>query len=272
MTSSAELAELAAPFDAVAERYDDSFTSSHIGQAQRALVWKELEKAFPPGAHVLEIGCGTGVDACFLAECGIHVVACDSSRKMIKRAERRVSRLQGNARGSVDLRWLSAESISVLSTEDRFDGAFSNFGALNCVQNLEHLARDLAILLKPGSTALFVLMGPCCVWEVGWYLAHGNPKKAFRRFHRDGVAARLDERASLQVWYPSVRSLAHVFAPEFRLRLVKGVGVSVPPSYLEPWARRFPRLVRLGFRIDSVLGFFPGVRTLGDHMLLKLVR
>ena len=74
------------------------------------------------------------------------------------------------------------------------------------------------------------------------------------------------------MWYPSVRSLAHVFAPEFRLLLVKGVGVSVPPSYLEPWARRFPRLVRLGFRIDSVLGFFPGVRTLGDHMLLKLVR
>jgi hypothetical protein len=47
----------AAPFDAVAARYDETFTTSKIGSAQRASVWKELEKAFRPGDSVLEIGC-----------------------------------------------------------------------------------------------------------------------------------------------------------------------------------------------------------------------
>ena len=44
-----------APFDAVAERYDERFTLSKIGQAQRAPVWKELEKTFHRGDHLLEL-------------------------------------------------------------------------------------------------------------------------------------------------------------------------------------------------------------------------
>ena len=50
----------AAPFDAIAERYDETFTRSKIGRAQRASVWKELERVFRPGDRVLEIGCGNG--------------------------------------------------------------------------------------------------------------------------------------------------------------------------------------------------------------------
>src|SRR5450755_3636512 len=80
----------AAPFDAIAERYDETFTKSKIGRAQRASVWKELERVFQPGDRVLEIGCGTGVDACFLAGLGVTVVATDSSPQMIAVATRRV--------------------------------------------------------------------------------------------------------------------------------------------------------------------------------------
>ncbi len=78
-----------APFDALAERYDDTFTMSKIGQAQRASVWKELERAFHLGDRVLEVGCGTGVDACFLAQRGVTVFACDASSQMIAVAQRR---------------------------------------------------------------------------------------------------------------------------------------------------------------------------------------
>jgi ubiquinone/menaquinone biosynthesis C-methylase UbiE len=68
--STAQPQVLAAPFDAVAARYDETFTFSRIGQAQRAAVWRELAKTFQAGDRTLEIGCGTGVDACFLAEIG----------------------------------------------------------------------------------------------------------------------------------------------------------------------------------------------------------
>jgi SAM-dependent methyltransferase len=259
-----------APFDAVADHYDELFTGSKIGQAQRMSVWTELTKAFYPGDQVLEIGCGTGVDACFLGSSGVQVVACDSSKEMLAVTTRRV-RETGNSE-FVQPRLLDAEQISELRQEGTFDGAFSNFGALNCVADLRRLALDLGELLRPGASLLLCLMGPSCLWELVWYLAHGNPRKAFRRFHRGGVDARLADGAVVRVFYPSIRSLTKTFAPEFRLRSVKGIGVSVPPSYLERIALRFPRTFSMQERIDSQLGKCPGIRALADHILLRFER
>jgi len=259
-----------APFDSLADRYDEIFTASTIGQTQRGKVWEECRKVFRPGDRVLEIGCGTGVDACFLAERGVTVVACDSSPQMIAVTTRRVK--ENAKHRSVHPRLLAAEDIASLRDTDSFDGAFSNFGALNCVRDLDLLARNLGTLLRPGATALLCLMGPCCLWEISWYLAHGHPRKAFRRLHRGEVVGRLTKQTSVGVYYPSVRKLTRIFAPEFCLKSLKGIGVSVPPSYVEPWARRFPRLLHLSMRVDSVLGRSPGVRALADHILLKFER
>jgi hypothetical protein len=189
---------------------------------------------------------------------------------MIKVATRRVA--EGEKASLVETRLMAAEDIADLRGGEAFDGAFSNFGALNCVEDLPQLARNLAALLKPGATALLCWMGPCCLWEVIWYLGRGDPRKAFRRFRRGGVTARLAQGTSIRVHYPSVRSLARTFSPEFQLKSIRGIGVSVPPSYLEPWANRFPHLFGLSVRADLVLGRCFGFRSLADHVLLEFRR
>jgi ubiquinone/menaquinone biosynthesis C-methylase UbiE len=259
-----------APFDAVATRYDETFTSSGIGRAQRAVVWSEMAKVFRPGDRTLEIGCGTGVDACFLAERGVRVVACDISSQMIAVATRRVQ--ENSLQQLVQPLVLRAEDIATLLTEELFEGAFSNFGVLNCVEDLRRLARDLAKLLKPGASALLCWMGPHCLWEMLWYLGQGKRDKAFRRLHEDGVTAKIGDGSLVRVHYPSVSSLARAFTPEFRLKSVKGIGIAVPPSYLEPWARRHPRWLQLCERADVCMGRCPGVRALADHVLVRLER
>lgn len=261
---------LASPFDAIADRYDQTFISSLIGEAQRGAVWRKLAKTFRSGDHILEIGCGTGVDACFLAEHNITVAASDPSPQMIEVAKHRIQQrsLQKLVRPFV----MRAEDITGLPADELFDGVFSNFGALNCVEDIKRVARGLARLLKPGAIAVLCWMGPCCVWEIGWYLAQGRRDKAFRRFNSDGVSARIADGAFVHVRYPSVRFLARVFAPEFRLKSVQGIGVAVPPSYLEPWAGRHPHLVRLCRQFDACFGRWPGIRSLGDHVLVHLQR
>jgi SAM-dependent methyltransferase len=261
-----------APFDALAERYDDTFTMSKIGQAQRASVWKELEKTFHHGDRILELGCGTGIDACFLAQRGVTVVACDASSQMIEVAQRRTQELTDTGGAAVHLHLLRAEEIVSLKEQGPFDGAFSNFGALNCVTDLRPLAIDLATLLRPGASAMLCLMGSCCAWEIAWHLGQGKPRKAFRRSQHAGVTARLTDEASVHVQYPSVRSIARTFLPEFRLKSVKGIGVAVPPSYVEPWVARFPRWFDFCKQTDSVLGRCPGIRALADHILLSFER
>jgi ubiquinone/menaquinone biosynthesis C-methylase UbiE len=260
-----------APFDAVAARYDETFTLSKIGQAQRASVWQELGRAFDSGDRVLEIGCGTGVDACFLAEHGVQVAACDSSAQMIAVTTRRIQ--ERRHQNLVQPLVLCAEDITALPADEPFDGVFSNFGALNCIADLRKLSLDLARLLKPGASALLCWMGPCCLWEMLWYSGQGKWDKAFRRLNnKGGITARIAEGAFVRVEYPSVRSLARAFAPEFRLKSFKGVGVAVPPSYLEHWAQRHPHLFQLCERADSQMGRCPGIRGLADHILLRFER
>lgn len=261
---------LPAPFDAVADRYDETFTESIIGRAQRGAIWKELVGAFQSGQRVLEIGCGTGVDACFLAERGISVIACDSSSRMVEITKQRV--LENNYEHWIEPRLLPAEGISQLRSQAPFDGAFSNFGALNCVEDLSALAIDLVNLLKPGATALFCFINRVCAWEIVWYSARGNLNKALRRIGRGGVIAQISNGPPVHVHYPSVRSLARAFEPDFQLQSVEGIGVLVPPSYLEPWASRHLAAISFAEQTDLVLSRVPGVRLFADHILVKFKR
>jgi ubiquinone/menaquinone biosynthesis C-methylase UbiE len=259
-----------APFDHLAETYDAVFTNSLIGRAQRDSVWEELDRCFHPGQRIVEINCGTGVDAVHLAERGVEVVACDVAPRMIQVARQRLTRLKAGAR--VDFRVLATEQIAELAGEGPFDGVFSNFAGLNCVPDLSTAARDLARLLAPGATALLCMAGHTVAWEIIWYMGQGNPRKALRRFERGGTIGRIAEGVTVEVHYPSPRTMAHIFAPEFRLVRLKGVGVTVPPSYLEPLARRFPRVLRTLAGADRVLSRLPVIRALADHLLLEFQR
>ena len=198
------------------------------------------------------------------------MVACDASPEMVAVARRRLE--ASPYRDHVDLRILAIEHIGQLEKEGLYDGVLSNFSGLNCVADLRSVDRDLGRLLKPGGRAILCLFGRFCVWEMFWYILHGNFKKAFRRLRDKGVVANLAPGQSVLVQYPSVRSILRDFAPHFRLVSWKGVGVAVLPSYLEPWAVRFAPLFKIAAKIDRFLGRCPGFRALADHVLLVLER
>ena len=58
-------------FDTLAESYDTIFTSTIIGRSQRSVVWAKAAAVFRAGDRVLELNCGTGEDALFLARRGV---------------------------------------------------------------------------------------------------------------------------------------------------------------------------------------------------------
>lgn len=259
-----------AAFDSAAASYDANFTHTNIGSAQRNAIWHYLEGVFHRGEQILEVGCGTGIDACLLAEFGVTVVACDSSSQMLEITRKRVTDRRLTERVHPIL--LAAEDIPSLQTSEPFDGAFSNFGALNCIEDVRRFATNLSTMLKPGARAVLVWIGPCCLWEMVWYLRQRKPQKAFRRFRRSGVPAQIAHGPCFSVYYPKVRRLMTAFSPEFRLRAIRGIGIAVPPSYMESWATRHSRLLHLFEKMDFVLGRVPGLRVLADHVLLEFER
>ncbi|MCU1322813.1 MAG: Methyltransferase type 12 [Acidobacteriaceae bacterium] len=257
-----------AVFDRLAASYDRDFTDSLIGRAQRGCVWKILLKTFKPGDNLLEVNCGTGEDAFFLANHGISVFACDASQQMIARAEQRLA-LKSPTPPSVFYH-LPTERIDELNPTQRFDGVFSNFSGLNCIENLSPVAQALARLVKPGDRLLLCFSTRYCLLEIIYYLLHNQPGKAFRRCK--GFSHAILEDQTLSVFYPRIRHIRQSFAPYFRLRSRVGVGVAIPPSYLEPFVRRHPNLFRILCRIERVVSLLPILRTTGDHVLLCFER
>jgi SAM-dependent methyltransferase len=270
MAASPSPISITPPFDAVAETYDEVFTNSLIGRAQRDSVWRELDRCFSYGQRILELNCGTGVDAIHLAGRGVKTLACDAAPRMIEVARRRLSAAQDLAK--VEFRILATENLGWLEDRGPFDGAFSNFAGLNCVKNLRGVARDLASLVRPGGRFVAGMAGRFVAWEIVWYLAHGNVRKALRRFQRRGVTARLADGVTVRVQYSSVRDMTEMFAPEFKLRRWKGVGVAVPPSYLEHLAQQFPAVLNALAKADRWLGLCPLIRATADHVLLTFER
>jgi ubiquinone/menaquinone biosynthesis C-methylase UbiE len=257
-----------AAFDRMADTYDVTFTESSIGRAQRNVVWSSLQRLFRAGDRVLELNCGTGEDALFLAKRGISVIACDVSARMIEVAERR--RLLEAPDSSLQFRVLRNEDVDALSPISTFDGVLSNFSGLNCIEDLSEVARNLSRLLKPGAVALICISTRVCLWEMAWYSARGNFTKAVRRL-RGRAIARLDE-ITVPVWYPTIAGICKSFSPCFRLRSTRAVGLFVPPSYLEPWARKNTAVLGWLEGLDRVFSAWPVLRTIGDHVLLEFER
>jgi ubiquinone/menaquinone biosynthesis C-methylase UbiE len=257
-----------AVFDRLAASYDHDFTCSRIGRAQRNEVWKVLREIFRANDSVLELNCGTGEDAFFLAAHGISVLSCDASQQMILHAEERLRQEQEVL--PVVFCQLPTERITELNPLTPFDGVFSNFSGLNCVADLAPLSAELARLTKPGSQLLLCFSTRYCLIEIVYYMLLTQPRKALRRC--TGRAQASLHGAELTVYYPTLGKLRRSFAPHFQLRSVRGVGVAIPPSYLEPWVSRHPRLFELLCRIEARVAGWPILRTTGDHLLLHLER
>jgi SAM-dependent methyltransferase len=251
-----------------AESYDQDFAGTLVGKTHRQAVWRELDRVFSPGQRVLELSCGTGIDAVHLAGRGVLVLACDISPRMISLAH-----ALGESAGVgqlVEFRVLPTEDLGELSDQGPFDGAFSNFSGLNCVEDLSEVRRNLARLLRPGAPVIFSVMGRFVPWEVIWFLAHGELRKAVRRC-RPGDTFPLDSGA-MQTQFRSVGAMSRLFSPEFRVKRWKGVGIGVPPSYMSRWAGRFSAATLALAQLDRLLGRLPVIRGMADCIVLEFER
>ena len=256
------------PFDAVADTYDRTFTDTTVGRYQRAVVTDILLKRFLPGMHVLEVGCGTGADTECLARLGIKVTATDPSSRMISVAHDRLSR--AGLRDRVRLTVATAEEV--LDDEGhQYDGLLSNFGALNCLESSEIIGKLTGKLLKPGAVGVVCMLGRWCAWEIVFHLGTLRFREAFRRIKSDSVDVALGA-LSIQVIYPSSHDIARVCKSSCNHIQTTGVGVLIPPSYLNSLVERFPTIFRIAQSVDTKINRLPVLRNLGDHYCLELQR
>ncbi len=268
-TMTPPLRPAALAFDAIAPVFDSRFSIWRSVAAQRRAVRAALLRAFPTRGHILELGGGTGEDAVFLADLKFDVLLTDPSPGMVANAKEKLAPL--GARTEV----VAGEELEDFATSyfsaggAMFDGAFSNFAPLNCVADLEPVARGLARLLKPGAPAVLVLFGTFCPGEIMTEVLRGRPHLALRRRKRGEAPARLAKH-EFHIVYHRRAAMLRAFAPWFALEKRLGIGVTVPPSAAEPWISQHPHLLAAMETLDHILA--RPLASLGDHVLYQFRR
>lgn len=254
----------AAAFDGLAPGYDAQFTATALGRTLRAITWRRFERSFAGREYLLDLGCGTGEDAVHLAKLGHRVLATDASLQMVRMATHKAE--CAGCADRIRFLWLPMEKLGALAGE-RFDGAYSNFGAMNCVQDFRAVAQDLAGLVPAGAPVSLVIMGRYVPWEWSWYLARGDFSTAFRRLRRGGASWR-----GMQIQYPTPAMLARCFAPHFAAPRVSPLGLALPGSYAAPLLERVPRLLSALTGIERFARHRSGLAPFADHYIFEARR
>lgn len=265
------LADTQLAFDSVAATYDGPRGNNALIQRMRALSWQLITRHVPAPGRLLDIGCGTGLDAQHFAQTGYRVLATDWSPQMVARTQERAAANQLTA--NLQVLRVGAQELDRLGAacDGCFDGAYSNFGPLNCVPDLTDVARECARLLKPGGHMIFSIIGRICPWELGYYLARGRVRRALVRFARSMIAVNLNQH---KVWsrYYTPREFYRPFASQFERVGYRALSLFLPPPYLIDLYERTPRLSRAMGWLDDQLGTWPVLRGAGDHFLIILRR
>jgi SAM-dependent methyltransferase len=266
-TTSPMLADTQLAFDSVAAIYDGPRGNNALIARMRDLSWQQIARYIPAPARLLDIGCGTGIDAQHFAQNGYSVLATDWSPQMVERAAGRAIAL--DLSGRLQAARVGAQELDRI--DDRFDGAYSNFGPLNCVPDLTLTSRECARLLRPGGHMVFSVIGRICPWELGYYLTRLRLRRALVRFARAMTAVRLNTHT---VWsrYYTPREFYRRFAQEFELVEFRALSLFLPPPYLLGVYEAAPRLGRALGWLDDHLGGWPLLRGAGDHFLIVLRR
>jgi SAM-dependent methyltransferase len=265
--------QIGAGFDQSAERYDLEAEANAAMAHMRRVSLAVLGDSFGTGQHVLELGCGTGEEAVALARDGIRVLATDVSSRMLDVARGKVS--AAGLEQAVQTRQLAAGELSVLLDElgrEAFDGAYSSFGALNGEPDLFEVGSALAKLIRPGGRLVASIMNRFYPFEMLWYLGHGRPRQAVRRW---AGGARASVSPSLAVQVPTIyytpRSFARAF-PAFRRLLCRALPLLLPPPFAAHLWSRFPALIGRVLPWEDRLACYWPFGALGDHFLMVLER
>jgi hypothetical protein len=203
------------------------------------------------------------------------VVATDVSSAMLGVAQHKFERggvAQLARTQPLDLRALAAGDVRVDDLGGPFDLVLSNFGGLNCLSQAElrALAEPLARCLAPQGRLIAVVMPRFCLWESAWGLLRLQPRLAARRWRGGPVTARLGEgHPPLTVWYHGVADMEGAFGSHFLRERVRPVGLAVPPSALEPLARRASRTLALLAWLDRRCFTGGWGARLADHALIQ---
>lgn len=254
-----------ADFDTHAPVYDDHFSHTLIGKIYRNIVQDYLLKILPQEPlNILELNCGTGEDALFLASRGHRITAIDISDEMLRVARDKSLPMKPEASPE----FLCMDMRQIENLPHAFDLVFSNFGGLNCLPpaDLKKVLQDAMSLLKPGGKLILVIMPQYCLWEIFYFFFKFRWGKMFRRKSKQAVQVAIDG-VRVNTWYYQPQEIRNMLGSYLCEKLIP-VGIALPPPSFSPILENHPGRLKFFKRIEQFLSSRSLFSGIADHYLI----
>jgi len=223
----------------VFDQYDAGNT---IIQYKRERVRGHVLQYLSPNSSILELNAGTGEDATYFGRLGHRVHATDIAEGMQQALREKIVRQELTEKITTEV--CSFTSLEDLQNKGPFDLIFSNFAGLNCTGELDKVLRSFSSLTSPGGQLTLVILPGFSLWET-LLVFKGKFRTATRRFfsRRKGARSHV-EGHYFRCWYYSPSYVIRSLEDSFDFLKVEGLCTIVPPSYIEHFAEKYPRLYR----------------------------
>lgn len=247
--------------DNIAESYDDILNKNRFSEILRLLFQNILIQNIQHGNRILDLGCGTGEDALFLAKKGFSVTGVDISQKMIEIAEKKAVTKDYNE----NLQFFCSDmEIFIIENTNKFDVIFSNFNAVNYVRDLNSFSANASTALNEDGKLIFTVLNKLSISEVFYNFLRLNFKKSWEAvFNRKGLLL-----TDLNIFFPG--TFVDFFKDHFRVKRITGIGIFIPPHNLTGMYNKLsfaiPFLLWLEKLISSVFPFY----CLCDHYIIEM--
>ena len=251
-------------FSKISQHYENLDKTSSLISWMRKQVRNHLHKEIKPASKILEINCGSGIDAVYLAKKGHNVHATDIAPGMIDFVTSKIK--SESLKENLSCERLPFNELNKLNHQ-KYNHIFSNFGGLNCSseEDLQEVFGLFKQLLSPNGKITLVLMPKICIWEF-LKILKGN-KTAFRRLKRNGVLANI-EGEQVHTYYHSANRIKKLLLKDFKNFKVENICFLAPTGNRVDFPEKHPLLFKFLSSLDSITNKIPFLRGYGDYYIL----
>ena len=255
-------------FSKISHHYEELEKTSGLINWMRNRVRKHLIEQLPEKAQILELNCGTGIDAVFLAKKGYKVHATDIAKGMLNYVKMKIDNTNLSKNLSCEL--VSFTELQKLKPK-KFDHIFSNFGGLNCSSEteLKTVFNSFNELLLPNGKITLVIMPKICLWEFA-KIFKGN-KTAFRRLKIGGVLANI-EGEKVHTHYHSAKKIKALLSANFTDFKVENICFFGPTGNRVDFMEKHPKLFQFLAKFDVISNKIPFLQGFGDYYIISATK